>query len=81
MVVDHIRTMDGRVFAVGDEVQDKRARFFIGKINDSCGLCFIDKEKPFTRLIEDGQPFSRSIDHGNYGVTYELLQHVEENNA
>ena len=75
-MIDNIRDMTGLSFSVGDEVHDDRARFFIGAINESCGLCILDKTKPFTRLIKDGEPFSRCIDQGNYAVNYAALTHV-----
>jgi hypothetical protein len=81
MIVDHIRKMDGRIFFKGDEVQDERARFFIGLINDSGGLCFIDKSKPFKRLVGDNEPFAKAIDQGNYGAAYTSLKHVENKDA
>ncbi len=80
-MANYIGNMGGEIFCVGDEVQDKRARFFIGKINESCGLCSIDKTRPFTRLIADNEPFARAIDQGNYATNYASLTHVESSHA
>ena len=79
--VSYVGNMGGEIFCVGDEVQDNRVRFFIGAINESSGLCFIDKSRQFTRLIADGEPFSRCIDQGNYATNYAALTHIKAHNA
>lgn len=56
------------LFAVGDEVEDDLVRFFIGLINDSNNLCFIDKTKPWTVKNKNDSMAVCAI-QGNYGVS------------
>jgi hypothetical protein len=76
MIVDHLKDHEGTLLVqVGDEVENEDARFFVGSINDSQRLCFIDKTKPFT-LKNPGGAFANCIKQGNYGATAHTLSRV-----
>ena len=64
------------VFKVGDEVENDSIRFFIGMINDSHELCFVDKTKPWT-VKDQTDPMVRCMMQGNFGVTSHLLKHTD----
>ena len=71
--VTHIHNMSrNQHLTIGDEVQDKTVRFFIGAINDSHELCSIDKSKPWT-LLDERDPMAACIRQGNYAVTASKL--------
>ena len=56
------------LFKIGDEVENDLVRFFIGSINDSGALCFIDKTKPWT-VKNKKDPMAVCATQGNYGVS------------
>jgi hypothetical protein len=62
-------------FKVGDEVENNSIRFFIGTINDSGNLCFVDKEKPW--IVKDQtNPMAKCMSQGNFGIASHLLKHT-----
>jgi hypothetical protein len=63
-------------FKVGDEVENDSIRFFIGMINDSCELCFVDKDKPWT-VKDPTHAMSKCMTQGNFGITARLLKHTD----
>ena len=63
-------------FKVGDEVENDSIRFFIGVINDSRELCFVDKDKPWT-VKDPSHPMSKCMTQGNFGITSRLLKHAD----
>ena len=76
MITNHLIDDYGNtVVAVGDEVETADVRFFVGLINDSQRLCFIDKSKPWT-LKNELSPMARCIRGGDYGVTADRLTRV-----
>jgi hypothetical protein len=64
-------------FRVGDEVENDSIRFFIGLINDSQELCFVDKEKPWT-VKDHADPMAKCMAQGNFGIASRLLKHIKE---
>lgn len=64
-------------FAVGDEVETADVRFFIGAINDSHGLCAIDKSKPWT-VKTTTSPMRKCMEQGNYSVNFHQLELAKE---
>jgi len=66
----------GKAFAVGDEVESADVRFFIGAINDSHGLCAIDKSKPWT-VKTTTNPMRKCMEQGNYSVNFHQLEAVK----
>ena len=69
------------IFKIGDEVENDLVRFFIGSINDSGNLCFIDKTKPWT-VKNKNNPMAACAAQGNYGVSaYKLkaARDIKEN--
>jgi hypothetical protein len=76
MLTDHLIDEHGnRVVAVGDEVETDDVRFFVGSINDSQRLCFIDKTKPWT-LKNELATMARCIRGGDYGVATSSLKRI-----
>jgi hypothetical protein len=63
------------LFKIGDEVEDDLVRFFIGLINDSHDLCFIDKTKPWT-VKNKNDPMAVCAIQGNYGVSAYKLRAI-----
>ena len=61
------------IFKIGDEVENDLVRFFIGSINDSGALCFIDKTKPWT-LKNKNDPMAVCATQGTYGVSADKLK-------
>jgi len=43
---------------VGDYVECKDARFFVGAINESQSLCILDKSKPW-ELLNENSPYGK----------------------
>lgn len=73
MIVNHLQDEKGQTLVkVGDEVECADARFFVGKINDSQRLCFIDKSKPW-ELLNENAKMANCIRQGNYGVSLFML--------
>ena len=71
-----INNVGETVVRVGDEVENNDVRFFIGAINDSQRLCFIDKSKSWV-LKNAASPMAAAIRQGNYGASAETLKAVE----
>lgn len=67
---------NGKSFQVGDEVQNNEARFFIGAINDSHGLCAIDLSKPFS-LLDPASKMAPCIRQGLYSANMHTLNLTE----
>lgn len=65
---------------VGDEVQNADVRFFVGEINESQTLCFIDKEKPWT-LLNPKTPMAACINGGDYGANLNTLAVLSATNG
>lgn len=75
--VNNISCMStGKSFAIGDEVESADVRFFIGAINDSHGLCAIDKFKAWT-VKTTTNPMQKCIEQGNYSVNFHQLELVK----
>jgi hypothetical protein len=76
MLVDHVIDHNTcTVIKIGDEVETDDVRFFVGSINDSQQLCFIDTSKPW-QLLNDRCPMAACIRGGQYGVTAIKLRKV-----
>ncbi len=74
MLVDHLIDEHGQtIVRVGDHVETEDVRFFVGLINDSQQLCFIDTSKPWV-LLNDKCPMAGCIGSGQYGVTASKLR-------
>ena len=63
------------IFSVGDEVENNSIRFFIGLINESHELCFIDKTKPWT-VKNENDPMVSCMKQGNFGVSAKTLKNI-----
>lgn len=77
-VVTYLQNMQTgeTTFKVGDEVENDSIRFFIGMINDSHKLCFVDKNKPWT-VKDQTSPMVKCMAQGNFGITSSLLRHTD----
>jgi hypothetical protein len=77
-VVTYLQNMQTgeTTFKVGDEVENDSIRFFIGLINDSGNLCFVDKDKPWT-VKDQTNPMAKCMLQGNFGITSHLLKQVD----
>lgn len=62
------------IAAIGDQVENKDAVFFIGHISAG-GLCSLDNTKPF--FAKNKNPISRCIESGNYAANYSGLSFVK----
>jgi hypothetical protein len=62
-------------FKLGDEVENNSIRFFIGLINDSHELCFIDKTKPWT-VKNENSPMVSCMKQGNFGICAKTLKNI-----
>ncbi|CAB5212654.1 hypothetical protein UFOVP189_34 [uncultured Caudovirales phage] len=68
------------IVRVGDEVENGDVRFFIGSINDSGDLCFIDKAKPWS-VKNKTHPMARCMEQGNYGVSVRQIKVIKGEQA
>jgi hypothetical protein len=60
------------IVKVGDRVENKTARFYIGAINESQELCLIDKDRPW-ELLDPSDPMAKCVEQGNYAATARTL--------
>ncbi len=73
MITTHLQDEKGRtIVKVGDLVECKDARFFVGSINDSQSLCILDKSKPW-ELLNENSSMAACIKQGNYAASLSVL--------